>query len=295
MKRFFKSSIAVLAGISLMFASCSKSDSSGDSGNGGGTESWKTSKKALFLYYTGSECNPCGSLGIPNYTTLTGDLNVKEKVVGVCIHTNAPAADSIADLVAGTASTDLLGLIISGGSYSVPTFLVPPNPASSGTATDAVTKYTSFISTISSAAPDAAINVSVKNVDGIYNVVTRTKFLNAVSGTYKISAWVIEDGIVSSQIKNGARVRPYTHNDVMRGRWCSATFGDDLITGDVAKDKIVEKTLLGVVPFPGANPLKNWNKNNLRVLVIVWKHTPNGSGGTVVEVVNCEVTKVPAS
>lgn len=294
MKNLIKSSLALAVCLALAFAGCKK-DSTDT--NGGGTnptvETFKTTKKALFLYYTGSQCNPCGSAGIPNFEGIVNDLNMKDKVVGVSIHTNAPAYDSLSDLTAGTASSDLLGLIVVGGSYSAPTFLVPPNAPSSGSAGTAKSTYGGYVNTFSSQAPVAAVNVKVVNNGGIYNVVTRTKFLSDDNGDFKISAWVLENGIKFQQIVNGSMVRPYTHNDVLRGKFCTSTFGDDLINGAVTKGQIVEKTLLGAIPME--NPtlrLKNWNKSNLSVVVVVWRHKVNGTG-KLVEVLNCERVAIP--
>lgn len=291
MKNIFKTSMAVLIGLSLTLASCKKTETT----SGGNTipETFSTTKKALFLYYTGSQCNPCGSAGIPNYEAIVDDLNMKSKVVGVVVHTNAPAFDSLSDLTAGTAGGDLLSLIISGGSYSAPTFLVFPNAPSSGSAGTAKAQYTGYVNTFAAQAPVAAVNVSIKNVDGIYNVTTRTKFLKADNGTFKVSAWVVEDGIVFQQVKNGVLVRPYTHNDVLRGKFCTSTYGDDLTTGAVTEGQIVEKTLLGTIPFVNpTNPLKNWSKSNLSVVVVVWRHTVSGTT-TVVEVLNCDRVALP--
>lgn len=295
MKKLFKSSLAILIGLSLTITSCKKEDSN-DGGGGDNTtpETFKTTKKALFIYYTGSECNPCGSAGIPNYEGIVNDLNMKSKVVGVALHTNAPQYDSLSDLTQGTAASDLLGLIVSGGSYSAPTFLIPPYAKYSGASADSKSKFAGYVNTIASQTCTAAVNVNATiDANGIYTIKTKTKFLADDDGNFKVSVWVLEDGIKFQQVANGVRIRPYTHNDVFRNKFSSSTFGDDLISGPVKKDQIVEKEVLGTIPFFNpANPLKNWSKSNLSVVVVVWKHKTVGSQ-TTVEVMNCERVPLP--
>ncbi|MBJ7428047.1 MAG: Omp28-related outer membrane protein [Bacteroidia bacterium] len=289
--RFLKLSMVALTAGSLFLASCSKEETKTETVT---PETFKTTKKALFLYYTGSECNPCGSVGIPNYNSIVNDLNMKDKVVGISVHTNAPAKDSMADVSDPTsAGGELIQLIISGGSYSAPTFLLPPNAPSSGSASTARTTYTGYVNTFSSAAPVAAVNVSSKLVGGIYNIVTRTKFLKDDNGDFKVSALVIEDGVSYSQVANGVRVKPYIHDQVLRGKFCTSAFGDDLIKGAVTSGQIVEKTLLGFVPIDiPVNSVRYWNKTNLSVVVVVWRHTMVGTTKQL-EVINCEKIKLP--
>lgn len=282
--------IAFTAG-SLLLSSCSKDESS-NSGSGTPTETFKTTKKALFLYYTGSECNPCGTAGIPNYEGVVNNLNMKDKVVGISVHTNAPDPDSLADLATGTAGGELLQLIVSGGSYSAPTFLLPPNPKSTGSASDAKTVYTGYVNTFSSQAPVAAVNLKATNVEGIYDITARTKFLKDDNGDFKISVLVLEDGISFQQVANGVRVKPYIHNDVLRGKFTTSAFGDDLISGAVTAGQIVEKSIKGTVPMPTPYRIRNWNKANLRAVVVIWRHTVSGTT-KIVEVLNCEQIKLP--
>jgi hypothetical protein len=288
---FLKFSMLTLTAASLVFASCSKEETK--TGDTNTPETFKSTKKALFLYYTGSECNPCGSAGIPNYNAIVNDLNMKEKVVGVSIHTNAPAKDSMADVSdPNTAGGELIQLIVSGGSYSAPTFLVPPNAPSSGSASTARTTYSGYVNTFSSAAPVAAVNVSANLVDGIYNIKTRTKFLKDDNGDFKVSALVTEDGVSYHQVANGTKVKPFIHDQVLRGKFCTSAFGDDLISGAVTSGQIVEKTLLGFIPanIPTGS-VRFWNKNNLSVVVVVWRHTTSGTS-KVIEVINCEKIKL---
>jgi hypothetical protein len=290
--KFLKISMLALTAASLITASCSKEETktSGTTNE----ESFSSTKKALFLYYTGSECNPCGSTGIPSYEAITSDINVKDKVIGIAVHTNAPAPDSMADVgIAGTAGSELIQLIIANNSYSAPTFLVLPNKYSSGTATTARTTYAGYINTFSSQAPVAAVNVTIKNLDGIYNVITRTKFLKADSGDFKVSTLIIEDGVIYHQVKGGLKVTPFTHNQVLRGKFSTSAFGDNLVNGKVTNGQIVEKTLLGFVPSNiSAKSVRYWNKANLSAVVIIWRHTLVGTS-KMVEILNCEKVKLP--
>jgi hypothetical protein len=288
---FLKFSMIALTASSLTFFGCSKEESK-SGGTTGGDDGFPTTKKALFLYYTGSECNPCGSIGIPNYNTVISDLNMKDKVVPISVHCNAPAADKLFDAKAGQ---ELLALIISNNSYSAPTYLIPPNAKFSGSASNSASLASSQISAIASQSAVASVKASVSVTDGvIYNVKTSTKFLTADSGSYKVSVLVMEDGVVFHQIANSKVVDPYTHNEVLRGRFSLSAFGDDIKTGKAASGEIVEKTFLGTVPADNpSNPQQNWNKKNLSAAVVVWKHTKSGST-TVVEVMNCTKITLPA-
>lgn len=291
---FLKSfAIAFTAG-SLILSSCSKEESSSSTNN---AESFKTTKQALFLYYTGSQCNPCGSAGIPNYESIINDVNNADKVIGVAVHTNAPAPDSLADVGnSGTAGADLIPLIISNNSYSAPTFLIPMNGggSGSGSASTAKSTFAGYVNTLSSQSPAAAINVSASlSADGIYSVKTRTKFLKDDSSTYKMAVLILEDGVVFEQLANSKIVRPYTHNEVLRGKFSASAFGDEIKVGVVKNGDIIEKTTLGFVPKDNAaTPVRNWNKKNLSAVVVLWKHTLVGTTNTV-EAINCEKIKLP--
>jgi hypothetical protein len=93
-------------------------------------------------------------------------------------------------------------------------------------------------------------------------------------------------------VANGTKVKPFIHDQVLRGKFCTSAFGDDLISGAVTSGRIVEKTLLGFIPanIPTGS-VRFWNKNNLSVVVVVWRHTTSGTS-KVLEVINCEKIKL---
>lgn len=290
MKNFTLKTFAVaFTAASLILSSCSKDDSKKEDSTGNG-EVFSSTKTALFLYYTGSECNPCGSLGIPNYNAVTKDLNLKSKVIGIAVHCNAPADDSMYNAAAGG---ELLQLIVSNGSYSAPTFLIPPNAKFSGSGSTAQASASSFVNTFSAAAPVVGINASATIVGGIYNIKTRVKFLTADSGQYKVAVLPLEDGVKYHQIANGVKVNNYTHDEVLRGKFSASAFGDEIKVGKVDAGTIIEKIHYGSAPVTiPVGSVNYWNKANMSAVVIVWKHTKVGTTN-VVEVMNCQKIKLP--
>lgn len=282
--------IAFTAG-AMILSSCSKEDSKDSSNNGGGSsETFSTTKKALFLYYTGSECNPCGSVGIPNYEAINADPSVKDKVISVAVHCNAPAPDSMYESGAGG---ELLSLIVANNSYSAPTFLIPPAAKFSGSGSTAKATALSSINTFSAAAPSVGLNVSASIVEGMWSVKTRMKFLSADSGQYKVAVLPIEDGVKYHQIVNGKMDNNFIHDQVLRGKFSGSAYGDEVKVGKVEAGTIIEKVSTGfpTINIP-ENSVKYWNKANMSAVVVVWKHTKNGTA-TVVEVLNCEKVKLP--
>ncbi|MFI5221390.1 MAG: Omp28-related outer membrane protein [Bacteroidia bacterium] len=287
-----KLSVALIA-LAFVFASCSKSSTdsaapNNNNNNNNNPETFPTTKQALFLYFTGSECNPCGSIGIPNYNTIITNLNYKDKVVPVSVHCNAPAPDAM--YVTSTGG-DLLQLIIVNNSYSAPTYLVPPNAQKSGVDGDAVSKIQSYINTISSQPPTAVANVSATYAasTGIWSVKTRTKFLADDSADFRVAVWITEDGVSWHQVANGAVVNPFIHDQVLRGAF-SSTFGDDIKVGPVKNGDIIEKTILG--QKPGTQTVPNvWNINNLSAVVVLFKYVANATPNTII--LNAYKIKLP--
>lgn len=253
----------------------------------GSCESVPREKRALFLYYTGSECNPCGSLGIPNYDNILSNSANANKVVAVSVHCNAPAPDELYEKKSGG---ELLGLIVSNGSYSAPTYLLPPLDKFSGSGSDAVSKANANIATLS--AGDVVANAYVKaTVDptGLINVTTKTKFFQDASGVYKVAVLLMEDGVVFHQIANGSIVDPYTHDDVLRARMSTSVFGDQVAVGNITANQVFEKTFTTTIPAPNASkPYLNWNKSNLSAVVIIWNDKTAGPD----EIVNVREVKV---
>ncbi|MCX6185694.1 MAG: Omp28-related outer membrane protein [Bacteroidetes bacterium] len=288
-----KTIVMVLTASTLLFFGCSKEETKSTSDNNKPVvEVFSTSKQALFLYFTGSECNPCGSVGIPNYNSVVGDLNLKDKVLGVCVHCNAPAPDKLYDAVVGG---DLLNLIVVNNSYSAPTFLLLPNASMSGSGSNSASQVTTQINTFSYNPAVASVNATVTLNGSVFNVKTRTKFFSADSGTYQVSVWVLEDSISFHQVVNGAMVNPYIHNEVLRGRFSSASFGDAIKIGKVDKDTLIEKTFLGAIPAINSSiPEKNWNKKNLSAVVTIWKKNKVGTT-TTYEVMNITKVKLPVA
>jgi hypothetical protein len=238
-------------------------------------------KNALFLYFSGSQCNPCGSAGIPNYNNVLAATT--SKVVPVVVHCNAPAYDSLYETVAGG---ELLSLIISNNSYSAPTFVIPPNPMFSGAASNSASAATGYINAFAAAEPDASSMISASVNAGVLEVKTKTKFFKDVNGLYKVGVLVLEDGVVFEQIANGQKIKPYTHDDVLRARLSTSAFGDVIVNGAVTAEQVFEKAFTRKLPT-GVSKLKTWNPANLTIVCIVWKHTGTGTS-KVMEVVNVQ-------
>ncbi|MBC7426735.1 MAG: Omp28-related outer membrane protein [Bacteroidia bacterium] len=281
-----RKNLLMIAAIGLMIVSgCKKTEDTpgGNNGGGGGgnPDTYPTVKNALFLYYSGSECNPCGSVGIPNYEKVIADPS--NKVVPIVVHCNAPANDS---LYVADAGGQLLSLIVANNSYSAPTYLIPPNAKFGGSASNSNTTASSQIQAFSAVAPDASSIIEASVANGTLNVKTKTKFFNALNGNYKMSILVLEDGVVFHQIVNGQKITPYTHNQVLRAMMSATAYGDEIVNGAVTANQIVEKTFSKALPT-GLSKLLTWTPSNLSVVAIIWKHTAI-SGGTNVEVVNVQ-------
>ena len=121
-------------------------------------------------------------------------------------------------------------------------------------------------------APDAQmlINNSYDNTSGIVNTTVLTRFLNPLSGSYKITVCIVQDSLISPQKNNNPAVGPtpiwynYVFNDVLRG----SLNGSD---GEV----LTESVNTGITYLGRFNTTLNpaWVAKNCWILAFVYNAT----------------------
>lgn len=268
MKKKYLLLVAVATVVTI--SSCKKDDKPVSDPPATGKEV-KKEQKAVAFYYTGITCNPCGSIGIPNFKTIKTDK--ASVLVPIEVHLNIPGLDPLQNAYGDTLSA----LIVSQNSISIPKYFTG-NLIVSGTAGTAVTDMEKEIDKVVGKVPVLNTSLETSRTGNTLKVKVRLKAFEQVSGQYKVALYVLEDEVNHRQVVNGQYVDPFIHHNVLRSA-IGSTFGNAMVNGSINKDDVIEKeftTELG----------SSWNKEHLKVAAVIWKFTPNPSGGSYVAMEN---------
>ena len=100
------------------------------------------------------------------------------------------------------------------------------------------------------------------------------------TGTYKISVYLTESGIVDLQENQGTIIEDYEHNHVLRDMLTSAT-GDDIATS-LVKNKLLTRTYAYTVPA-------TFNAAKMEIVAMVSRNT--GDDKSVLQAAGVKVTE----
>ncbi|MCD4772494.1 MAG: Omp28-related outer membrane protein, partial [Bacteroidales bacterium] len=105
------------------------------------------------------------------------------------------------------------------------------------------------------------------------NLTINTEFLNDLSGTFNVCAYIVEDSIISPQKNNNANIGPtptildYVHMHVLRGA-INSTWGDAINEGSaITSGEVYENTC--------STTLGNWVAKNCHIVVFVINNESN--------------------
>ncbi len=206
-------------------------------------------QESLITKITASWCGNCGTWGWSLFLDLIEDNADNALII---------ANHSSGDLVNTTSSEIVQNFNTSGQ----PRFLLNniDQGASSGSSATVRDEIKNLVeaNAVDQPVVNAGLNV---NLEGTSLVVdTKTKFFLDASGEYYLSAYVIEDNLVSNQSGQGSMA---VHKHILRTS-IGDTFGTLLDSGDIASNS--EYTNQFSMDIPAT-----WNADELEIALIIWK------------------------
>lgn len=203
--------------------------------------------RAVVFKFTETWCGPCGAWGWNLANNVVDSIGDNGYYVGVM-------GSSDISLDANCWSPFQSNFILDG----YPTFVV--NDVKVLTFFSTIKgKYEQFAAMEPLASPAGLASISGNSI----TVNTKTKFWSAANGAYYLAAFLIEDKVKATQLGQTGIV---DHHFLMRGSMMPdfSPWGQALASGTIAANAEYSKTF--TMPL---NP--NWVKNNISVLLIVYK------------------------
>lgn len=256
--------IALVVGL-LAFAGCKKTEDSADPGNTGGDGITVAEvNTALVIKHTGSVCPPCGGWG----WTANEDIISTNKANAAFM--SAYSQNFVAKLFITQTATDLDK---AWGVTGYPTWsadgVLQLDRSNQGVNINGEKAKVKAEVEAHKAAAVVANTGFKTSFDGDKIVIdTKTKFFKAATGDYQLAVYVLEDGVVGAQ--SGHPNTPnVSHHHVMRGaailsgETSASTWGTLVASGNIAANTEVSKKF--------TLDVKGFNKDNLEVVVVLWK------------------------
>jgi hypothetical protein len=277
--------LAIPLSFAVAFSSCKKDKKDDPNGgnNGGGDNGpavvAQTQQSTMF-YFSGNWCGPCGLYGQPAKAAAKSKHGDKLNIISCQLSSgsspdplNVADANSLAGVFQATSVPRAIilanfeGAAVSGGS------------SMSGSMD---TEISSDVSNTDIMANGVVENISVSGTTLTFD--TRTKFFKQGLGQYKVAAYLIESGIAGRQYSSGSGWADITFNNILRKSVGATVTGDNLIKDAAANTEYSASH--------SVNLASGWNTSNMKIVVVIWKSVPNGSGGSTVSVANSYAASV---
>ncbi len=227
-------------------------------------------QKAVGFYLSGTWCGPCGLYGKPAMANVEKANPTKFVVVACHLNGGGGATDPYN-------TQDANSLASAWAVTGVPTCAIggagqPAQKIGGGTGMES--GMTTQINTVLSktASANSSVDVAV-DASNKLTIKTKTKFFETSADAYSMSVYVVENNIKGRQYVSGTGWNENaTHNNVLRKSVASSVVGEDLITGVTANQEVSKnfETTLDAA----------WSKDNLEVVVVLWK--TGGSGKLII-------------
>jgi hypothetical protein len=258
MKKLFKSSLAIILGLSLTFAGCKKEESTSTDNNTnnngtGGTVIPETQKSTLF-YFGGTWCPPCGAYGKPAKEKIHNEIPDKAVIIS-CQIGNDPMKCADGTALQGMFNATSVPAMYFGAADQPFATMVG---GSSGTSAHAVAKVNEQFAL----KPIVNSVLTLKEADGLINVTAEGKFFQDAAGEYYIAGYLLEDKLNYAQVSD-ASVEKNIHYNVIRTKFGTSLTGE-LLKADPKKGDTFTKQLNFFVQ-------STYVKANLGVAVVIWK------------------------
>ena len=274
-----KKLILALACVSILFNACKKDDTAPASG---GSTSLTVEKKnrAAVIYFGEDWCPPCGSYGGP---TLDSCLK-QEGTLLTGMKINTSSNNSSLNWSTGQGMWNVFNSGVFASANAIPSMAV--NTTKQSVTTSVSSNYSGAVSKATTFANGTVIaGIALrKSISGDSIAVdTKVKFFSdiAAGSDYRLAVYVVEDKIITSQSTSSGTNANYEYRNLVRTCNASAYYGLEVNNGGdaIALDQEFSNTYkMYLKPA--------WNKNNLKVIGILWK-----MGGSPAQVVNSNVVK----
>jgi hypothetical protein len=294
MKKWIYTAAAVLA--LAAWQSCDKVDfpiqsNGGPTGPTGPTH--VVERRVLLEDYTGTSCGTCPPAGVEAENI---EANYGTKVVALTVHAGFLAIPSSPPLdydFRNPIATDYYNTF---GIQSNPTGMV--NRVGFPTSTHLLS-YSGWDAAVASAiALPQDVDIEIQNnfntSTRVLNVTVTTRYLNNLSGFYKLAVLFKEDSVQKPQ-KDDAMPPPsidmnYYHRNVLRGaiNGNSTGWGDTLVVGNALAGDSVVKNYTFTVP----STYGNWTVNDNRCYVVAFVYDAEGTSSTHYEVIQAEEKRI---
>lgn len=263
MKNLFKSSLAILIGLSLTMSACKKEDSKtedNNNNNNGGVTIPQTQKATIF-YFGGTWCGPCGAYGKPAKEQIKAAVKDKCSILSCQVMNNDPMISTAGDELAAMFKPSGVPAMYIGSNDDVITAMIGGSTATGTTAIGHVNTQS---------AKTAKVNMVLSHTttaDGLINVTIDGKFFTDLTDEYYISGYLLEDKLNYAQT-NDLSTEKNIHYNVMRAKFGTSATGE-LIKAAPKKDETFKKEMAFFIQ-------PTFKKENLSVVVVVWKKGANG-------------------
>ena len=257
-----KTSMLTLISLTVLFTSSCKDDETKPTTPPESTIDVAEQNIGLYSKVTATWCGPCGSWGWDLNKTITDELG--DKAIPSSIY--GSASSKMTNATAQKLATDF-------SASGFPSFYFNGSNRTEYSESGGV--YSGQTKTNVTNAADEFANSPVEmgvggNVTWDGNTMTlnwAVKTFKDQTGTFKIGAYVLEDGVMEIQAGKTGSV---AHKHVLRDKITNDIYGIDF-TGNLSADSYTELDAQTYAVDP------SWNMDNIEIITIVWKD--NGNGG----------------
>ncbi len=274
-----KKLVLALACVSILFNACKKDDTAPAS-SGSTTLTVEKKNRAAVIYFGEDWCPPCGSYGGP---TLDSCLK-QEGTLLTGMKINTSSNNSSLNWSTGQGMWNVFNTGVFASANAIPSMAV--NTTKQSVTTSVSSNYSGAVSKATTFANGTVIaGIALrKSISGDSMAVdTKVKFFSdiAAGSDYRLGVYVVEDKIITSQSTSSGTNANYEYRNLVRTCNASAYYGLEVNNGGdaIALDQEFSNTYKMYLK-------PTWNKNNLKVIGILWK-----MGGSPAQVVNSNVVK----
>jgi len=248
------------AGALLSLAACKKENNNGGGDNKPSPAVVPQTQQATVFYFGGTWCPPCGAYGKPAKDYIKATYPGKANIISCQVNSSStqdPMNNASANALAGIFQVSGVPTMYFGGSE------MPFAAVGGGTAmqSTSATKIDEIIARTPIANSKFTTTISGNDI----TVKAETQFFKAVAateGTYKIAAYVTEDGLNHTQ-SSDASANKNIHDNVLRTTLGASASGD-VLTNSMEQWGVKNFTFFGTLNAA-------WKKEKMRVTVVIWK------------------------
>ncbi len=274
-----KKLVLALACVSILFNACKKDDTA-PSSSGSTTLTVEKKNRAAVIYFGEDWCPPCGTYGGP---TLDSCLK-QEGTLLTGMKINTSSNNSSLNWSTGQGMWNVFNTGVFASANAIPSMAV--NTTKQSVTTSVSSNYSGAVNKATTFANGTVIaGIALrKSISGDSIAVdTKVKFFSdiAAGSDYRLAVYVVEDKLFTSQSTSSGTNSNYEYRNLVRTSNATVYYGTEINNGGdaIALDQEFSNTYkMYLKPA--------WNKNNLKVIGILWK-----MGGSPAQIVNSNVVK----